>query len=57
MNWEPFPLSPHFQIVWEDGHVSSLTPEERDKMINSTAHGIKIKKLYEESNKHNAAFK
>ena len=56
-NWEPLREKPYFQIVWEDGHVSVLTPEEHEKMINSSPHGKKIKKLYDESNKHNPVFK
>lgn len=36
MNWEPFELSPHYQVVYEDGHVGPVSNEEAYKLMNSS---------------------
>ena len=36
MNWEPFEFPPHYQVVYEDGHVSPISEEEAYKLMNSS---------------------
>ena len=36
INWEPFKVSPHYAIVYEDGHVGSISDEEAYKLMNSS---------------------
>lgn len=55
MNWEPFPLKPNFVVVWEDGHVSPVTPEEAEKLKNSTLKNKLTSLLYQFQFRNNQA--
>lgn len=55
MNWEPFPIPPYYLVVWEDGHVSSVSPEEAEKMINSSIKNQMTRLLYKLTFRKNLA--
>ena len=56
INWEHFDIPPYYQVVWEDGHVSTVSPEEAKKMMKSSEKNRRVLRLYQELNKKNEPF-
>ena len=55
MNWEALHTQPYYLVVWEDGHVSSVSPEEAEKMKYSTLKNQMTCLLYKFLFKNNQA--
>ena len=53
INWEHFNIPPYYQVVWEDGHVSSVSKEEAEKLFHSSAKNSLSTFLYKMTFKYN----
>ena len=57
INWEPFDIPPYYQVIWEDGHVSSLSKEKAQALMNSTLKNRITSIIYKLTYKRNEALK
>jgi len=53
INWEHYNIPPYYQVIWEDGHVSSVSEEEAKKLFHSSVKNSLMTFLYKMTFKYN----
>lgn len=57
INWEHHNIPPYYQVVWEDGHVSTVSKEEAKKLMHSSFKNSLTVFLYKMTFRNNEAVK